>query len=136
MNFVNMMKKNDFFGHRILMIALAISLAGHLFWLSAVKIVSTPASKAPVKFSKIAFLGPILARIDMEVRASPAERSLLEIRYRNMMGEMFYDEDRSAKFADPKYESREIPGRADQELSNVIDGVIAGEKIEPDYPVG
>jgi hypothetical protein len=135
MSFVKTSRKSDLFGHRVLIIALAISLAGHLFWLSAVKIVSAPAAKSPVKFSKIAFLGPILTRIDMEVRASPAARSLLETRYRNMAGEMLYGKEMFAKATGSKYEIRDVPGQADQKLLHVIDDVIAGEKIEPDYPV-
>jgi hypothetical protein len=86
MSFVKMMKRNDLSGYRILMIAITVSLIWHVFWLSAIKIVSSQTPKSPVRFSKIAFLGPILSGLNMEVRASPASREMLEIRYRKIAG--------------------------------------------------
>lgn len=128
-------KKRDLSGYRILIIAIAVSLAWHLFWLSAVKIVSSPAPKSSVKFSKIAFLGPILGGASMEVRASPASRGLLERRYRNIAGKTFYEEDAFTKAPGSRYESRKPPDQAYQELLSAIDDAVAGKKLEPDYPV-
>jgi len=137
MNFIKMVKRNDPSGRRILVIALAISLAWHIFWLSAVQIVASPIPKSSVKFSKVAFLGPILARVSMELRASPASRSPLERRYRSAMGEAFCREAAGALHgaSDLKYASRTALDRTDRKLLSVIDDAVAGRKLEPDYPV-
>ena len=135
MNSVKIVKRSDPSGYRILMIAIAVSLMWHLFWLSAVKIVSSPPPESAVKFSKVAFLGPILAGSGMEVRASPASRGLLEIRYRNIAGKALYAEEVFTGAQGPEYESRGVPGRADRELLSAIDDAVAGKKLEPDHPV-
>lgn len=130
---VKMIKNKDLSGYRILMIAIAISFVWHIFWLSAVKIVSSPMPKEPVKFSKVSFLGQILARVSMEVRASPAARSLLERRYRKIAGSTFYKEDGFTEDPASKYEGRGLPGPADETFSSAVDDAVAGEKLEPDY---
>lgn len=135
MSHIKTVKKSDLSGYRILIIAIAASLAWHLFWLSAVKIVSGPAPESPVKFSKVAFLGPILTGAAMEVRASPASRGLLERRYRNAAGKTFYAEEMFIKAQSPEYDSCRDPGRSDQGLSSAMDDAVAGRKLEPDYPV-
>ena len=128
-----MVKKNDLSGYRILIIAIAVSLLWHIFWLSAVKIVSSPMPRSPVKFSKVSFLGPILTGVGMEVRASPVSRSMLERRYRKMAGEVFYDEYISGWVPDSKYDGKGPAGGRDQKLSYIIDQAALGEKLEPDY---
>lgn len=135
MNFTKIVKRNDLSGYRILIIAIAASLAWHVFWLSSVKIVSSPAPGSPVKFSKVAFLGPILTGAGMEVRASPASRGLLEKRYRDIAGKTFYAEDMLTKAPGSKYESRGAPDQVNQKLLTAIDDAVAGKKLEPDYPV-
>ena len=134
MSHVKMINRNDFSGYRMLTIAIAISLVLHVFWLSAIKIVSSRMPESSVKFSKIAFLGPILSGINMEVRASPASRGMLEIRYRKIAGKTSYGEAAFAKIQDSKYEYRTASGRTDEALASVIGDAACGEKLEPDFP--
>ncbi len=129
-----MMKKNDLSGYRMLMIAIAVSLIWHVFWLSAIKIVSGRMPKSSVKFSKVAFLGPILSGLNMEVRASPASRGMLEIRYRKIAGQTSYGEDAPAKAHGSRREDRTVFGRTDQALVSVIGDATCGKKLEPDFP--
>jgi hypothetical protein len=133
MSFIKIAKKNDLSGYRILIIAIAASLVWHIFWLSAIKIVSGPAPRSPVRFSRVAFLGPILTGAGMEVRASPASRGLLERRYRDIMGKAFYTEDMLSNPPGFKYESRRAPGQAGQKFLSAIDEAVAGKKLEADY---
>lgn len=118
----------------MLTIAIAISLIWHVFWLSAIKIVSSRMPESPVKFSKIAFLGPILSGLNMEVRASPASRGMLEIRYRKISGKTSYGEGAFAKAQDSKDEYRTASGRTDGTLVSVIGDAAGGHKLEPDFP--
>ncbi len=135
MNFIKAVKNRDLSEYRILVIALAVSLAWHAFCLSAVKIVSAPAPESPVKFSKVAFLGPILAGTPMEVRASPASRGLLEMRYRAAAGKIFYGEAAFTRAQGPEYKGEKGSVREDRTLLTAIDDAVAGKKLEPDYPV-
>ena len=135
MSSVKTMKRNDVSGYRLLIAAIAISLVWHLFWLSSIKIVASRMPKSSVKFSKVAFLGPILSGINMEVRAAPASRGVLEKRYRKIAGKAFYAENESAKAQGLNYEERMTPGRTDQALSPIIGPAVAGQKLEPDFPV-
>ncbi len=67
--------------YRIFAISIMASLIWHLFWMSAIVIVSRPDDKHNVKFSKVSFLGPLLEKGAMELQARPKERSFLETRY-------------------------------------------------------
>ena len=128
-----MVKNNDLAGYRILMIAVAISLAWHIFWLSAVKIVSSPMLKESVRFSKISFLGPILPGVSVDLRAAPAERSFLEKRYNRIAGGAFYKERESAAGISARYGGLSALHHASPALSSVIDEAVSGDKLEPDY---
>ncbi|MFH1190176.1 MAG: hypothetical protein V1682_05730 [Candidatus Omnitrophota bacterium] len=134
MSILNMIRKNYFPEYRMLMAAIAVSLACHVFWLSAVKIVSGQPPKSSIRFSKVAFLGPILSGIDMEVRVTPASREMLEIRYRKMAGRTFYEEDMPAKTHALSYEGPVVFSRTDRTLASVIGYAAAGKKLEPDFP--
>lgn len=129
-----MVKNNDHSGYRILIAAISISFAWHILCLSAVNIVSSPMRKREVKFSKVSFLGPILARVNMDVRAAPAVRSLLERRYLKIAeNTLLYKGDGSIKAPDSKYSSHRSSVRTDGKLLSAIDDAVAGEKLEPDY---
>lgn len=132
MSFVNIVKKKDRPGFRVLAIAIAISLACHILWLALIRIVSSPIPKSAVRFSKVAFLGPILAGVTMEVRVSPAHRGMLERRYRKIMGEISYDPGAPREASIVGYESRVINDRTSHGLSAIIDDAVAGKKLEPD----
>ena len=74
------MKKIDLKIDCIFILAVLASLIWHAFWLSAVKIVA-PGRNTSVRFSKIAFLGPILTKGAVEVRMAARPDSFLEKRY-------------------------------------------------------
>ena len=121
-------------GTRIFAIAIAISLAWHLFWMSTITIVAKPDKNALVKFSKVSFLGPILGKGAMEVQARPKERSFLENRY--------MDAERSAVYYSERYmtgEEREYYGSTDrypsrsESMSLLIDGALNAEKPQAGY---
>ncbi|MBU0604719.1 MAG: hypothetical protein KKH77_00325 [Candidatus Omnitrophica bacterium] len=134
MSHVKMMKRGDLSGYRMLTIAIAVSLILHVFWLSVIKIVSSRMPESSIKFSKIAFLGPILSGLNMEVRASPASRGMLEIRYRKIAGKRSYIEDSFRKAQDSKDEYRTASGRTDKALVSIIGDAVCGKKLEPDFP--
>lgn len=69
------------FKEKALAAAVIISAVWHLFWLSAITVVSSPGAGPRTKFSKVSFLGPILETATAQVQAAPSERSLLEKRY-------------------------------------------------------
>lgn len=72
-------------GYRMLLVGIAISLTIHLFWISMIDIVSATAPEHPLKFTSVTFLGPILSGVNMQVQASPADRSMLEKRYKSLI---------------------------------------------------
>lgn len=130
-----MVKNNDQSGYKILVIAISISLAWHILCLFSVNIVSAPMQRESGNFSKVSFLGPILSRVSMEVRATPAERSLLERRYRKMAGAVRCNEDEVAFRAAPGQDDGSGLERADTRIQSVIDEAVNVDKMEPDYPV-
>jgi hypothetical protein len=68
---------------RILILAVVVSLFWHLLWLSLIKVVVKPDRIGPIKFSKVAFLGPVSAAGTGELSVAPRTLSFLEKRYRN-----------------------------------------------------
>ena len=129
-----MVKINDSSGYRILVIAILISLAWHILCLFSIKVISVPALKDTAGFSKVSFLGPILSRVGMEVRAAPAQRSLLERRYQKIVGAISYGAGEAAIMARPPYDSESVSMKDDIRLSAVIDEAVNVDKMEPDYP--
>lgn len=124
-------------GARIFAIAIAISLAWHLFWISAVTIISKPDNDRYVKFSKVSFLGPILGKGAMEVQARPKERSFLENRYMEAVRSAVYDPVKGVTGGTGEYE-----GALDQYhsgsdgMSLLIDGALNAEKHHAAYGAG
>jgi hypothetical protein len=113
--------------NRILIIAVAASLAWHVLWLSVCAIVA-PNVTQPVRFSRVAFLGPILERGVMEVRVTARERTFLENRYLDLI-------QRSAPETTPL---RRGPVTEDLQsdafnarLVTIIDDTVSGSKLEP-----
>jgi len=76
---VRSLKKN------ILIIALVVSFVWHLFWISAVRVVTNPADIESTKFSKVFFLGPLLSRGLLDVRFAPRSPTFLEDRFDRMV---------------------------------------------------
>lgn len=112
---------------RIFIIAIGVSLVWHCLWLSAFKIVS-PTAKSQVKFSKVAFLGPVLARGAMEVRISPGERSFLENRYLALIQDSAGGDLRSQRGEFSKTGSLSMPN---QKMMSMVDDTVSGSKLEP-----
>ncbi len=129
------MKNNGLSSYRILAIAILISLGWHLFWLSAVKIVSTSsAGTGRTKFSKVSFLGPILTKVSMEVRVQPAARSFLEKRFISAVERVCAEAARRLEAPDRRKAGAMTGSRlADVRLPRVIDETVSGRKLEPDF---
>lgn len=121
------MVKSVFTRNRILIFAVLVSLAWHVLWLSTIKIVA-PTVREPVKFSKVAFLGPILDRGVMEVRVGQRERSFLENRYLSLMQSVseLKNHVQGGKFTETR-SSRSL----NEKLIYLIDEAASGPKIEP-----
>ena len=92
-----MVRKINLFHLNFLIIAIMISLAWHLLWIAAIKIVIAPDQPAYVKFSKVSFLGPASVSGNAELRLEPKARSFLERRYRAKTENLSIDD----KLADP-----------------------------------
>jgi hypothetical protein len=78
--------KGRIFRERVLILAIVFSAVWHIFWLSAFKVSVTPKIKRPVKFSSVAFLGPILDRGMLNVDSLKYERTAREAAYLAYMG--------------------------------------------------
>lgn len=124
---------SPFAGHRILVIALTVSLAWHILCLSAVKIVSNPASMSSVKFSKVAFLGPILSTVNMEVRAEPAGRTFLEMRFHELSDKGSLPETTAADLPDLQPDIRNTGYSGYKDISALVEAAVSGSRFEPDF---
>lgn len=122
-----------FYRYRILIAAMLISLFWHLFWLSAVKIVTAPGATKPIKFSKVSFLGPILERGAIELGLKPHDRSFLEKRYPLITYDMLNRPGQTGG-ADLEYGTLDdIRFHSDNKLEGLIGEAVRGDKLEPVY---
>lgn len=113
--------------NRIFFIAIVVSLIWHGFWLSTLTIVA-PVTKEHVKFSKVAFLGPILDRGVMEVRVKARERSFLENRYISLM----YDiPGQPAAIQDYGISGNVTSSAFNRAIIRMVDDAVSGPKLEP-----
>lgn len=121
------MQAGSFFSrNRVLLIAIGVAFASHLVWLTVFTIVA-PRTHSPVRFSRVAFLGPVLERGAMEVRMSPRERTFLENRYLDMMARSAAPDGSAPAAVLP--ENAASP--ADARLTDLIVSAVAGTKLEP-----
>jgi len=74
--------------NRVLVMAVMVSLLWHTLCLSVIKVVVKPGASVPVKFSKVAFLGPAAGISPGEIKVEPRSSSFLENRYRNNVMKM------------------------------------------------
>lgn len=119
---------------RIFAIAIAISLAWHLFWISTVTIIAKPDKNAFVKFSKVSFLGPILGKGAMEVQARPKERSFLENRYLEAARSAASDLEENMIGGGRDYDvSPDLFHSRNESMSLLIDGALNAEKPQAGY---
>ena len=121
-------------GYRILILAILFSFAWHVFWLSMVKVVSAPVRVSQAKFSKVSFLGSILARVGLGVRSQPAERSLLEKRYIALFGKSERPGLKTDLALGGKYDGDSgSAGNDGGKMAYMIDDAVSKPKVEPDY---
>lgn len=121
--------------YRMFAIGIGISLLMHLFWISAIDIVSATAPEHPLKFSTVTFLGPILSGVGMQVHASPADRSLLEKRYVDYLRSFaIIVASAGSPLKDNAVRPKSDPGRGRPVLDHLVGSgdVIAADKIEPE----
>lgn len=115
------------FKDRIFNLAILISVAWHIFWLSMITVVVTPKETGQVKFSKVSFLGPILERGALEVRIKPRERSLLEKRHLVNIGNLT-----ALKVDELVYQKGwHLTCPSDEKLTGLIEDAVSGPKLEP-----
>lgn len=120
------------FKDRIFNLAIMISIAWHIFWISMVNVVVTSEETNPIKFSKVSFLGPILERGVLELKIRPRERSFLEKRYLLVISKL--DEGETAQHAYQTNWNIKIDGlkkKNDTKLTHFIEEALGGLKIEP-----
>ena len=121
---------SDFFmRYRILWLMIVISFAMHILWLSAVKVVVSTNRFEVVKFSKVSFLGPILAKGAIEVKVSQ-KRFFLERRYLSAIARAQFMESEIKE----KTVLRRSPGERilyDENLNIFVDEAVSGSKLEP-----
>lgn len=123
------------YGYHIFILAITISAAVHIFWLSVIKVVVMPSRMEPIKFSKVSFLGPILERGSMEVRVQPKSLSYLEKRYLANIDSISGQGNRGAKELKAKYDrlDRDFGLLSNEKLAYLIDEAVSGLKSEPLY---
>lgn len=73
--------KDILFKDKVLFYAIFFSFVWHVFWLSAVNVTVVPKKAPQVKFSGVAFLGPILDTGAFSISVAPRERTAIEERY-------------------------------------------------------
>jgi hypothetical protein len=126
--------KFDMSKYRILAIAVAASVAWHLFWLFAIKIDISPRQTKEVKFSKVSFLGPILDIGAVELRVEPPQRSFLEKRYMGRVARIPYGVQESAKDVHPRYDPNASSGIIEErDIPLLINEALDARKSEPAY---
>ena len=128
-----MVNNNRFSGYRFLTAAIIISLAMHLFWIFAVKVVFVPPREKQIKFSKVSFLGPILTRVGMEVLARPKARSVLEKRYLAAVEGEPYKKEWLLGQSNKCEPEKGLNLITDGKLAYFIDDALSGPKLEPPY---
>jgi len=118
---------------RILISAVIFSVAWHIFWLSAVNVVSRPRSAKSVKFSSVSFLGPILERGTLNVSVAPHELSTEEKEYlsylKDSSGNLQHLDVKDSYVKAQIYDSSLPVG--EEEPVNLIISAIDGQKTEP-----
>ena len=119
---------------RILIVAIAISLAWHLFWVFGVTVIVAPAKTGAVKFSKVSFLGPILERGALEVRVARGERTFLEKRYLAQISRMAPVIDEAGWYIRPEdLIEKDIHALNGPAVVKAVKEALSASKLEPDY---
>lgn len=129
-----MVIKINFNKYNILAIAVMLSLIWHLFWISAIKVVVMPNRTEPVRFSKVSFLGPILTKVTMDVRAEPRKQSFLEKRYLDCVDNSVWPEKIVPDSARLKFDNdKTLRIIEESRMTGLIDEVLGAAKMTPSY---
>ena len=117
--------------NRILIFSVIFSFAWHICWLAVIKVVAAPVA-APVKFSKVLFLGPILVKAS-GIQVQQRESSFLERRYLDLAERAAYQKSVVGQDAYCKYGRLGEEGRIvnEEKLIGHIDDAVSGQKLEP-----
>jgi len=91
----------------VLISSVTFSAVWHIFWLSILAVVVVPHVERPVKFSNVAFLGPILDRGILSVNVGSQERSAVE--------KEFFSKVNQARGEIPEYDKFTAGSRAEGE---------------------
>lgn len=121
------------FKDRIFIFAIVASALWHIFWLSAVTVVSAPDRTGPLKFSRVSFLGPILEMKTPSLRVEPKERSFLEKRYITVLDR--YNGYSTEDAVPPEKMNKDYYYLNDITLKRSIAGSLEGDKLEPPQSV-
>lgn len=127
-----MIIKSNLLKDRIFIFAILLSLACHLFWFTAVKIIA-PKKTTPVRFSKVSFLGPILTRGAIDLRVAQKTRSFLETRYLKTVNAL--PSPVGAKVSIPYALEQRSDRTDDPVFTRMVDEAVSGPKLEPDDAV-
>ncbi len=121
---------------RIFVIAIAASIMLHLFWISAVKIVTGPSKDGCVKFSKVSFLGPASGGGGLlEFKVAPKSISFLEKRYRQKVIKMPISDVKSPGVSYGRAEEKGAPAHPnDNAMAHLIEDALGTSKPEPTHP--
>ncbi|MDP3804834.1 MAG: hypothetical protein Q8Q87_04715 [Candidatus Omnitrophota bacterium] len=121
---------------RIFVIAIAASIMLHLFWISAVKIVTSHSNEGGVKFSKVSFLGPASVSGGLlEFKVAPKSASFLEKRYRQKIIKMPVSFVLSPGASYGRAEEKGAPAHPDDNaMARLIEEALGSSKSEPAYP--
>jgi len=118
--------------------AIAASTMLHIFWISAVKIVTSPSGGGRVKFSKVSFLGPASGPGGLsEFKVAPQSASFLEKRYRkNFVNMPISGVEEPCVFYGRAGEKDEPVHRDDFTMVLLIEEALGTSKSEPAHPAG
>ncbi|MDD5428053.1 MAG: hypothetical protein PHI58_02325 [Candidatus Omnitrophica bacterium] len=120
-------------GWRIFALAVFASFLWHLFWMSAITVVSRPDSAGHVKFSKVSFLGPLLGKGDMGLQARPKEGSFLEKRYLELDRSSYYPVETTNPATDDFETDTGAYRSRDENMVMLIEDALGADKTEPSY---
>jgi len=126
-----MTMRNPIFKDKVFVLALVISVVWHLFCVFAVNIAITPKKAAPIKFSRVSFLGPIAARPAIQARLGPTERSFLEKRHLHKIAAAHITGKDSHIRTVRDGGDHRANEDCDLKLNYLIEDTIGGRKIEP-----
>jgi len=118
--------------------AIAASTMLHIFWISALKIVTNPSGGGRVKFSKVSFLGPASGPGGLsEFKVAPQSASFLERRYReNFVNMPVSGVEESCVFYGRPSEKDEPAHQDDNAMAPLIEEALGTSKSEPAHPAG